>query len=147
MLRLFCCLHPYQNFWLRACSHPCNNPSSLYTLVKNHAHLDHLQKKCWWVRTTMLRLRQDKHYPFKLTKHNACPQKAVRQTKIFYPVGEFWGHALVVPWTVCGENCKFSTITYKVHEVISSSTNNRVRKWVLFFSLILLKCNQRCSYG
>jgi len=73
-------------------------------------------------------VRQDQHYPCKRTKHNACPQKAVRQTKI-YSVDEFWGHVLVVSCTVWGENCICSTITYKVHEVISSSTNNRARKW------------------
>ena len=50
----------------------------------------------------MLSLRQDKHYPFKLTKHNACPQKAVRQTNNVYPVDEFWGHVFE-SWTVCGQ--------------------------------------------
>jgi len=37
----------------------------------------------------MFRLRQDKHYSFKLTKNNACPQMAVERTKIVYPVDEF----------------------------------------------------------
>ena len=121
-------------------SHLCNNLISLYTLVNNHADLDHLENKCYWVRMTTW--RQDKN-PIKLSKHNACPQKAVRQTKIFYSI--YSGDMYLCLGSSVGKTAN-SRHLYIVHEVISSSVNNRARNGSSLLSSNIYICAVTAAY-